>query len=136
MRFLIIVKATPDSEAGVMPEEALMTQMAVYHEELARAGALLDASGLRPSSAGWRIRYEGASRRVVNGPFADGDALVAGYTLIQVRSRDEALEWTKRFPNPRGEGLPTEIEVRPLFELEDFQPSAAVERFREINAGR
>jgi hypothetical protein len=132
MRFLIIVKATPDSEAGAMPEEKLMAQMAEYHEELARAGALLDASGLLPSSAAWRIRYDGAKRSVVPGPFADGDKLVAGYTLIQARTRDEALEWTRRFPNPRGEGLPAEIEVRPLFELEDFPPSDTIERFREL----
>jgi hypothetical protein len=133
---MIIVKATPDSEAGVMPEESLMTEMAVYHEELARAGALLDASGLRPSSAGWRIRYESSSRHIIEGPFAVGDALTAGYTLIQARSREEALEWARRFPNPRGNGLPAEIEVRPLFELEDFQPSNTVDRFRELSFGR
>jgi len=132
MRFLIIVKATQDSETGAMPEEKLMMQMADYHEELARAGALLDASGLLPSSAGWRIRYDGSKRSVVAGPFADGDKLVAGYTLIQARSRDEALEWTRRFPNPRGEGLPAEIEVRPLFDLDDFPPSNALDRFREL----
>ena len=136
MRFLIIIKATPDSEAGTLPAENLMTQTAIYHEELAHAGALLDGSGLRPSSAGWRIRYDGAERRVIDGPFADGGALVAGYTLFQARSREEALEWTRRCPNPRGEGLPAEIEVRPLFELEDFQPSGAVERFRELSVGR
>lgn len=136
MRFLILIKATPDSEAAVMPEESLMTQMAVYHEELARAGALLDGSGLRPSSSGWRIRYDGAERRVIDGPFSNTDGLVSGYTLIQARSREEALEWTRRYPNPRGEGLPAEIEVRPLFELEDFQPSGAVERFRELAGSR
>ena len=136
MRFLIIVKATQDSETGAMPEEKLMMQMADYHEELARAGALLDASGLLPSSAGWRIRYNGSERSVVAGPFADGDNLVAGYTLIQARTRAEALEWSRRFPNPRGEGLPAEIEVRPLFELEDFAPSHAVDRFRQLSAGK
>lgn len=136
MRFLILIKATPDSEAGVMPEEGLMTQMAVYHEELARAGALLDGSGLRPSSSGWRIRYDGAERQVIDGPFPATDGLISGYTLIQARSREEALEWTRRYPNPRGEGLPAEIEIRPLFELEDFQPSVSVERFRELAGSR
>ena len=135
MRFLIIVKATAESEAGAMPEDSLIAQMADFHEELAKAGALLDASGLLPSAAGWRIRYDGAKRRVVEGPFDKFETLVSGYTLIQARTREEALEWTKRFPNPRGEGLPAEIEVRPLHGLDDFPPSAAVERFRELGVG-
>lgn len=135
MRFLIIVKATAESEAGAMPEEKLIAQMAGFHEELAKAGALLDASGLLPSASGWRIRYDGAKRRVVEGPFDKLETLVSGYTLIQARTREEALEWTKRFPNPRGDGLPAEIEVRPLHGLDDFPPSAAVERFRELGVG-
>ena len=132
MRFLIIVKATTESETGVMPEETLIAQMADFHEELAKAGALLDASGLQPSASGWRIRYDGTTRSVVEGPFDKFETLVSGYTLIQARTREEALEWTKRFPNPRGDGLPAEIEVRPLHGLDDFPPSAAVERFREL----
>ncbi len=135
MRFMIIVKATRDSEAGVMPEEALIAQMAAYHEELARAGVLLDGSGLQPTKEGWRIRYDGQKRTLTDGPFAETKELIAGYTLIQVKSRDEALAWTKRFPNPAGEGKPAEIEVRQLFELEDFAPSDSVDRFRDIGMG-
>ena len=137
MKFMIIVKATPDSEAGRFPPDAekLFKQMADYHEELAKAGALLDASGLQPSSKGWRIRYEGEQRKVVDGPFAESKELIAGYTLIQVRSREEALEWTRRFPNPVGEGARAEIEVRQLYEMEDFDFLASPdtqERFRKI----
>ena len=136
MRFMIIVKATADSEAGRMPEDALLAEMASYHEELAKAGVLLDGSGLKPSSAGWRIRYRAGQRTVVDGPFAEAKELVAGYTLIQVRSRDEAMEWARRFPAPMGPMADAEIEVRPLFELEDFAPSPAIERFREMDAAR
>lgn len=135
MRFMIIVKATPDSEAGVMPEESLFAAMASYHEELAKAGALLDASGLQPSAKGWRIRYDGAKRTVIDGPFTEAKELIAGYTLIQVKSREEALEWSRRFPNPAGAGKDCEIEVRQLYELEDFEPCEAIERFRDIRTG-
>jgi hypothetical protein len=109
--------------------------MATYHEELAKAGALLDASGLKPSSKGWRIRYSKAKRSVIDGPFTETKELIAGYTLIQVKSREEAIEWTRRFPNPVGEGAEAEIEVRPLYELDDFEPSEAIERFRELGVG-
>ena len=132
MRFLIMVKGTKNTEAGVMPEEKLIGEMAKYHEELVKAGALLDASGLQPTSKGWRIKYSGKRRTVTDGPFAETKEILAGYTLIQVKSRQEALEWTKRFPNPAGEGQDAEIEVRQLFELEDFGPSKEVERFREM----
>lgn len=135
MRFMIIVKATQDSEAGVMPEETLLAEMAAYHEELAKAGVLLDGSGLQPSAKGWRVKYDGARRTVVDGPFTETKELIAGYTLIQVKSREEALEWTRRFPNPAGDGRTGEIEVRQLFELEDFGPSETIERFREIGVG-
>ena len=135
MRFMIIVKATAQSEAGVMPEEKLMAAMADYHEQLVKAGVLLDASGLQPSSKGWRIRYANGRRTVSDGPFTESKELVAGYTLIQVRSREEALEWTRRFPNPAGEGLDAQIEVRQLFEMDDFAPGEAVERFREMGVG-
>ena len=135
MRFMIIVKATKDSEAGVMPEESLMAAMAAYHEELVKAGVLLDASGLQPSSKGTRIKYSGGKRTIVDGPFAEAKELVAGYTLIQVKSREEAMEWAKRFPNPSGEHADGEIEIRQLYELEDFGPSEAVERFRDIGVG-
>jgi hypothetical protein len=137
MRFMIIVKATPDSEAGRWPEDSdkLFEAMRIYHEELAQAGALLDASGLQPSSRGWRIRYEGGKRRVIDGPFAEAKELIAGYTLIQVRSREEALEWSRRFPNPVGLDAPAEIEVRQLYEMEDFEgiaPASEIEKFQKM----
>ena len=135
MRFMIIVKANKDSEAGVMPEEKLMAEMADYHEELVKTGALVDASGLQPSSKGWRIQYSSGRRTVTNGPFAATKDLIAGYTIIQVKSREEALAWAKRFPNPAGDGKDAEIEVRQLFELEDFGPSPAIDRFREMDVG-
>jgi hypothetical protein len=137
MKFMIIVKATPDSEAGRWPpdSEKLFAAMAAYHEELAQAGVLLDASGLQPSSKGWRVRYEGSKRVVVDCPFTESKELIAGFTMIQVRSRDEALEWSRRFPNPVSEGQAAEIEVRQLFEMEDFEgviePKTA-DRFNKI----
>ena len=134
MRFMIIVKATKDSEAGVMPEEKLLAAMGAYHEELAKAGVLLDGSGLQPSAKGWRIKYNGDKRSVIDGPFAETKELITGYTIIQVKSKEQAIEWTKRFPNPAGEGKPAEIEVRQFFELEDFGPSEAVEQMRELEA--
>ena len=134
MRFMIVVKATKDSEAGVMPENELIARMHKYHEELANAGMLLEGSGLQPSSKGWRIKYSGDKTTVVDGPFAETKELIAGYTLIQAKSREEAFEWTRRFPNPAGDGKAGEIEVRQLFELEDFAPSQAVEDFRELQA--
>jgi hypothetical protein len=132
---MILVKATPDTEHGVMPSEALFASMADFHEQLAKAGVLLDASGLQPSAKGWRVHYEGSQRRVVDGPFAETKELVAGYTLIQTRTRDEALEWTRRFPNPAVDGGVAEIEVRRLFELDDFAPGASIERLRRIGTG-
>lgn len=135
MRYMIIVKATKDSEAGVMPPEHLIAEMAVFHEELAKAGVLLDASGLQRSERGWRVRYRGDKRSVVDGPFAETKELIAGYTLIRVKSRQEAIEWTRRFPNPTLDGSDCEVEVRQLFELEDFGSSEAVERFRELGVG-
>jgi len=135
MRFMIIVKASADSEAGVMPPESLLVEMGAYHEELAKAGVLVDGSGLKPSATGWRIRYAGGKRSVIDGPFTETKELIAGYTLIQVKSREEALAWTRRFPNPAIGGKDCEIEVRQLFELEDFGPSDAVDRMREILPG-
>ena len=135
MRFMILVKATKDSEAGVMPDESLMATMADYHEQLAQAGVLLDASGLQPSARGWRVKYSGDKRTVIDGPFTEAKELVAGYTIIQVSTRDEALNWAQRFPNPVGTGREAEIEVRQLFELEDFVPGEAVERFKQMGVG-
>jgi hypothetical protein len=135
MRFMIIVKATRDSEAGSMPGEELIASMAAYHEALAKAGMLLDGSGLHPSSKGWRIQYSGEKRTVVDGPFAETKELIAGYTLIQAESREEALEWTRRFPNPSVDHGEAQIEVRQLYELEDFGSSPALDRMREIGIG-
>ncbi len=133
MKFIILVKATKDTEAGVMPtDDGLLKEMCAYHEELAKAGALVDGSGLKPTSQGWRIRYSGKKTRTIDGPFAETKELVAGYTIIDVKSREEALAWTQRFPNPSLDGGEAEIEVRPFYELEDFGPSEAIERFREI----
>ena len=136
MRFMIIVKATPGTEAGVMPPDSLFAAMAAYHEELSKAGVLLDANGLQPSSKGWRVRYCGGQRSIIDGPFTETKELIAGYTLIQVRSKEEAMEWARRFPAPHGELADGEIEVRQLFELDDFAPSASVERFRELEASK
>ncbi|RZL07857.1 MAG: YciI family protein [Rubrivivax sp.] len=138
MRFMIIVKATPETEAeeGIQtPDEALMKAMADYHEQLAQAGALLDGSGLKPSSKGWRISFadtggQADQRRIIDGPFAETKELIAGYTLIQVRSREEALEWARRYPNPVGQGRAAELEVRELYELDDFGSSEQVDRMR------
>jgi hypothetical protein len=135
MRFMIIVKATRESEAGVMPDEKLLSTMQKYHEELVKSGVLVDASGLKPSSKGWRVKYSGDKRTVVDGPFPETKELIAGYTIIQVKSREEAMELTRRFPNPSIDGVAGEIEVRQFFELEDFGPSEAVDRFREMEAG-
>lgn len=136
MRFMIIVKATQDTEAGVMPKESMFEAMTNYHEELAKAGVLLDASGLKPTSTGWRVSYSGSKRSIVDGPFTEAKELIAGYTMIQVKTREEALEWSRRFPNPVGEGLDAEIEVRQLFELDDFEKNEHTDRFRQLEAER
>ena len=118
MRFMIIVKATQDSEAGVLPGEKLLTAMGKYNEELTRAGILLAGDGLQPSSKGARVRFSGAKRTVVDGPFAETKELIAGFWIWKVKSKEEAIEWVKRCPNP----MPgdSEIEIRQLFEAEDF----------------
>ena len=136
MRFMIIVKANKDSEAGVMPSQKLLAEMGAFHEELHKAGVLLDATGLRASSLGWRIQYSGGKRTFTDGPFTEAKELIAGYTLIQVKSREEAMEWSRRYPNPAGEGGQCEIEVRQLFELEDFNAPGEVERIRKIEQER
>ena len=136
MRFMIMVRANAQSESGAMPEDELIAAMAAFHEELAKAGVLLDASGLQPSAKGWRVRYSGGKRTIVDGPFAETKELIAGYTLIQVRSREEALEWARRFPAPFGEKADGELEVRPLYELDDFEPGEGLERFRQLDASR
>ena len=133
MRFMIVVKATKETEAGAMPKCEMFEAMATYHEELAKAGVLLDATGLQPTSKGWRVKYSGSKRSIVDGPFTESKELIAGYTLIQVKTREEALEWSRRFPNPVGEGLDAEIEVRQLFEMDDFEKNEATDRFRKLD---
>lgn len=137
MRFMILVKATKETEAGHFPpdKQQLFAAMAAYHEELAKAGALLDASGLKPSKDGWRVRYSGAKRTYVDGPFPETKELIAGYTLIRVNSLQEAIEWTKRFPNPAGAVGKAELEVRQLYELDDFEDVDSIDRFRRIGVG-
>ncbi len=118
MRFMILVKADKNSEAGVMPSEQLLSEMGKFNEELAKAGVLLAAEGLQPSSKGARVRFDGAKRTVVNGPFPETKDLIAGFWLWQVKSKEEAIEWVKRCPNPHNDG--GEIEIRQVFEAEDF----------------
>ena len=136
MRFMIIVKATPDTEAGALPTEALVPPMARYHDELAKAGVLLDANALQPTSEGWRIRYANGNCSIVDGPFPHCQDLIARYTLIQVRSREEAMEWARRFPPPQGPHADGEIEVRQLFEWDHFAPCGFAEQFRAIASER
>jgi hypothetical protein len=120
MRFMIIVKATKDSEAGVMPSEQLLTEMGKFNEELVKAGVMLAGEGLHPTSKGARVRFSGGKRTVIDGPFGETKELIAGFWLWQVKSKAEAIEWVKRCPNPHNED--TEIEVRQVFEAEDFGP--------------
>jgi hypothetical protein len=118
MRFMILVKATKDSEAGKMPDETLLAEMGRFNEELVKAGVMLAGEGLHPSSKGARVRFSGVKRTVIDGPFTETKELVAGFWLWQVKSREEAIEWVKRCPNPMpGE---SEIEIRQIFEAEDF----------------
>jgi hypothetical protein len=125
MRFMILVKADKNSEAGVMPSTELLAAMGKYNEELVKAGVLLDAEGLHPSSKGARVKFSGTKRLVVDGPFTEAKELIAGYWLIQVKSKAEAIEWVKRVPNPTGEE--SEIEIRQVFEADDFGPALTPE---------
>jgi hypothetical protein len=118
-RFMVIVKATKDSEAGVMPTQELLEQMGKYNEELAKAGVMLAGEGLQPSSKGARVRFSGSKRTVIDGPFAETKELIAGFWLIQAKSKEEAIEWIKRAPNP-SPGEDSEVEIRQVFEAEDF----------------
>ena len=120
MRFMVIVKATKESEAGALPDPKLLAEMGKFNEDLVKAGVMLAGEGLQPSSKGARVRFSGANRTVIDGPFAETKELIAGFWLWQVRSLEEAIEWVKRCPNPMaGE---SEIEIRQVFELEDFAP--------------
>jgi hypothetical protein len=132
MKFMMIVKANKDSEAGVMPGQELLLAMGKYNEELMKAGVLLDAAGLQPSSKGARIRISADKRTVIDGPFAETKELIGGYWILQVKSREEAIEWARRAPSPHP-GEDCEIELRQYFELEDFAPSPAVDRERELS---
>jgi hypothetical protein len=131
MRFMMIVKASKDSEAGQMPSEELLSAMGKYNEDLMKAGVLVDLSGLQPSSKGFRVKYSRSGITVTDGPFAETKELIAGYWIINVKSRAEAVEWAKRAPSPHP-GQECEIEVRQFFELEDFAPSPAIERHAEL----
>lgn len=130
MRFMVIVKATKDSEAGAMPSEQLLADMAKFNEEMVKAGVMLSGDGLQPSSKGARIRFSGKDRIVTDGPFAETKELIAGYWIIQVKDKAEAIAWMRRCPNPHNEG--GEIEIRQVFELEDFGESPAVEHHRAL----
>jgi len=132
MRFMMIVKANKDSEAGKMPSEALLAAMAKYNDELMKTGVLVDLSGLQSSAKGARIKFSGRKKTVIDGPFAETKELIAGYWIINVKSKQEAIEWAKRAPNPHGEDQEGEIEIRQFFELEDFAPSAAIDQHREL----
>jgi hypothetical protein len=119
MRVMVLVKATPESEAGEMPSERLLSEMLAFNEELVKAGVMLAGDGIKPSSEGVRVEFSGSDRKVINGPFAETKELLAGYWLLQVKSMDEAIEWVKRVPNP-DPGTEGVIEIRPVFETEDF----------------
>jgi hypothetical protein len=140
MRFMLMIKSNRDTEAGVMPSEELLTEMGKFNEEMARAGIMLAGEGLHPSSKGARVKFSGSKRTVVDGPFAEAKELIAGFWLIEVKSKEEAIEWVKRVPNPTGED--GEIEIRQVFETEDFGDAATPEliaqeqRLREQTAAR
>ena len=130
MRFMVLIKATTSSEAGVMPTEQLLADMGKFNEELMKAGVMLAGEGLHPSSKGARVRFSGDKRSVIDGPFAETKELIAGYWIIQVKNKAEAIEWMKRCPNPYNED--GEIEIRQFFELEDFGESPAVDQHKAV----
>ena len=128
MRFMVLVKANKDSEAGALPTEEMLGAMAKYNEELVKAGVMLAGEGLKPTSKGARVRFDGNRRAVIDGPFSETKELVAGYWLWQCRSKEEAVEWLKRAPFKDGE----EVEIRPVYELSDFEQGDAIEHHRKI----
>ena len=132
MRFMMLVKSNQRAEAGDMPDQELIVAMGRYNEQLAKAGVLIDLAGLQPSAKGAHVKFSGGKRTLVDGPFAETKELIAGYWLIQVKSKEEALEWAMRAPAPHGEGADGEIEIRQLFELEDFGPSEAIDAARQL----
>jgi hypothetical protein len=133
MRYMMIVKATQASEAGVMPSEALLAEMGAYNEQLAKAGVLVDLSGLQPTSKGAKIRFSGGTRTLVEGPFPETKEIIAGYWIINVKSPEEAVEWAMKAPNPSLGDADGEIELRRFFELEDFEPSPSIDKARELD---
>ena len=131
MRFMVLVKANEDGEAGVMPSDEMLRQMGEFNEQLVQAGVMLAGDGLHPSSRGARVYFKGSERTVVDGPFAEAKELIAGYWIIEVKSLEEAIEWVKRVPNPTG--AESQIEIRQVFEIEDFDaPEDVVERDRRL----
>ncbi len=134
MKFMMMVRANEVSEQGCMPSEEMIGKMAKYNEKLINAGVLIDLGGLKPSSNGMRARYENGKQTLIDGPFAETKELIAGYWLINVKSREEAVEWLKQVPAPFENDTVGEVELRQLFDLEDFEPSAAVEHHRELGA--
>ena len=140
MRFMLMIKSNRDTEAGLMPSQELLTEMGRFNEEMIKAGVMLAGEGLQPSSKGARVKFSGNRRTVIDGPFAEAKELVAGFWLIEVKSKEEAIEWVKRVPNPTGEE--GEIEIRQIFETEDFGDAATPEiraqeqRLREQAAAR
>ncbi|HRF07767.1 MAG TPA: YciI family protein [Xanthobacteraceae bacterium] len=131
MRFMVIVKATKDSEAGVMPSEELLLAMGKFNEEMVNAGIMLAGDGLQPSAKGARIKFDGTKRTVVSGPFADTKELVAGFWIIEVNSLGEAIEWMKRCPNPHNDG--GELEIRQIYELSDFAPGEGIRLHEKLS---
>ena len=134
MRVMVLVKANKDSEAGLLPDEKLLTEMGKYNEELVKAGVMLAGEGLHPSSKGARVKFSGGKRTVIDGPFTETKELVAGFWLIQVKSKEEAIEWVKRCPNPTGEEA--EIEIRQVFEASDFGAELTPELREQESAPR
>ncbi len=120
MKVIVLIKANADSEAGKMPSEKLLSEMMNFNEELVKAGVMLGGEGLHPSAAGKRVRFEGTRKTVIDGPFSETKELIAGYWLWQVKSIEEAVEWVKRIPNPDNDPGPSDVEIRPIFEMEDF----------------
>lgn len=131
MRYMMIVKGNKDTEGGAPPNDEGIARMGKFNEELMKAGVLVDLSGLQPTSKGFRVKFSGGKRSIVDGPFAESKEIVAGYWIINVKSEEEAREWARRVPAPHGENAEGEVEVRRFFELEDFAPSPAVEEALE-----
>ncbi len=132
MRFMMIVKGGQDSEAGTLPSGEILAAMDKYNEELRKAGALLDLNGLQPTSKGARVKFSGGRRNLIDGPFTETKELIGGYWMIQVKSKEEAIQWAMRAPAPFGEGQDAEIEIRQVFELEDFLSNEALARARGL----